>query len=113
MILLDISHLSRVLCLIFVNQIHEEEPGTRKKALTTKGKTVLDTLVRKLKFTHSSELERGSSMLFSIMLTTVPFGIGETWRDNIHHYFLIIIYINLKMSLSVKRGPFYYYQTLS
>ena len=72
-----------MLCLIFINQIHEEEPGRRKKALTTERKTVLDTLVRKLKFIYSGELGRGSNILFSIMLTTVPFRIGEMWCDNV------------------------------
>ena len=67
------------LLIKFMRKILEEG----KKLLTTERKTVLDTLVRKLKFIYSGELGRGSNILFSIMLTTVPFRIGEMWCDNI------------------------------
>lgn len=63
----------------------------RGKKLYQPRETVLDTLVRKLNFIFSSELERGSvCCLASCWPLTIPFRIGETWRDNIHHYFLII-----------------------
>lgn len=53
-----------MLCFIFVNQIHEEEPGTREKGIINEKKAILDTSVRKPNFIYPNQT--GASHMFLV-----------------------------------------------
>lgn len=91
-------HLTRVLCFVFVNQIHQEEPGTRTKGIINEKKIVLDTGGRKPKFIYSIRWTR-ERVPICCLASCRLLGLYKAGKYGIR------IHINLKISLFVRRAP--------